>query len=1349
MKKSMIIRLTVALVIITVAVCSVVAALTLSSSADGDNIFGGTKKQTFEKTEAVERLMNCSKYYVVVKMKQMGGSHYAYTEAVAENAAGLDLYNEYNFDTGSELVILSVLDNGDGTVSTYEKTVLKVTAGVVRDPCVSADGTKILYSKKTNGTDDYHIYEMDLNEPTGKASPAYAEKKLTFGSGRADIEPQYLPNGDIIFNSTRDVQTVDCWYTQVTNLFVMGGDGSNIRRVGYDQVHTTFPTVTGDGRVLYTRWDYNDRTQMYVQGVFQMFPDGSGQTEVWGNDADFPTTLLHTREIPGAPGKYISIGSGHHVQQMGKLAIIDTSAGRNAEDAIRFLFPDANTAVKYHTDHFGQTGRMYKYPYAIDEDTVLVSAVNSYTGKNAAYSIYLCDKNKSFDDAIELCAGTTKLPAAQIVPLKMSDKFDRVSTIDYAQSTGVYYVANVYAGESMQGVEPGVVKYLRVVGLEFRSSAVGATTSSGGTLGGTADIFSPIAVGNGAWDVKNVLGIVPVEEDGSALFTVPSETPVYFQLLDENGCMIQTMRSWSTLMPGETFSCVGCHESKNSTPRSGGGVTLAMKKGVQTLQKDLWMETCAQYDGYDPYGKNHIGFDYNDVIQPILDGSCVVCHSDKSAAYASIRAGSAGTDTAVEELAYIIPAQSLWTYSVDGRTERQAYSPFGSPVPGQTDVNARWTSGTLTLTKNFVFTKFDSEVGKTALELRYSGNITVKVNGSTVFTGASDALTAQTVSLTKEQTDAFALGQNTLTVTVSGGTYYVECALKNNDGSSMQTLVQKKSEWAYLSSTANNAPSDWNSEDFDSSSWKTGKAPFGDRGDITPMNSSWPNAYIWLRQEFYLTAEQVAAFNNGSASLNIFYDDHLKLYVNGKLIYSDDGWKDSYALIDIGAKPQTFLKEGRNVVAASLYNSGGGRAFDMALRVSPPAQESVSTTAQISLGGQQFYTDNNRLRRSFPLSYYVLTSAYPDGSNWKGNASGKYVKWISTMSGAEMLAPYYSGSSASALITRLRSGHGGLTDAEIRAIECWIDLAVPCWGSYDGGERFSANEMRAYEERVNKRNFYDTWDAYSKMTLGGILPDGHIEATFNSNGAATVVTESGEGWVLLNVPVRYGAGDTLNIKVTGSSYVAVSMNERQGESILYVPSGSLTLTLPPSANETYCSAMMRGSGSSSYMYNTILIRIPTEKELKSERNLAANTYADCFSAGVYPLAAGESVGGAVNAVRNAVDGFTPNGGTGGWPYQSYAPAAGAEMSIDFGREVVVDKLEIKLRQAGGDTHPLSAVVTFDSGDTLTVALNSSGLTLSADLGGRTVTGLTIGSFDLADSGGEFGITEVRVLGHDL
>jgi hypothetical protein len=175
--------------------------------------------------------------FVFTKHYDLGGSHYAYTEGQS------DAQNERHFTPGSSLALLE-FDGLYGSV----RTLLDDRGGVIRDPDVSPDGRRVLFAwKKSLDNDDYHLYEMTLGDRR--------VRQITSGRGFADYEGAYLPDGEIVFNSTRCVQTVDCWWTEVSNLFTCSGDGRYLRQIGFDQVHTNYPVVAPDGRVLYTRWD--------------------------------------------------------------------------------------------------------------------------------------------------------------------------------------------------------------------------------------------------------------------------------------------------------------------------------------------------------------------------------------------------------------------------------------------------------------------------------------------------------------------------------------------------------------------------------------------------------------------------------------------------------------------------------------------------------------------------------------------------------------------------------------------------------------------------------------------------------------------------------------------------------------------------------------------------------------------------------------------------------------------------------------------------------------------------------------------------------------------------------------
>jgi len=361
--------------------------------------------------------------------------------------------------------------------------------------------------------------------------------------------------------------------------------------------------------VIYTRWDYNDRAQIYPQGLFQMNADGTAQAEYYGNNSWFPTTILHARGIPGSQ-KIIAVLSGHHTHQRGKLAIIDNRRGRQEASGVELIAP-VRKAEAVRIDALGQSGEQFQYPYPLSETEFLVTYDSQGSGNKRyvrPYAIYFM----TIDGRRELLASDPKISCNQPVPLAARKRpHERPSFVDYRSKTGTYYIQDIYTGPGLKGIARGTIKRIRVVALEFRAAGIGRTSNKG--PGGGALASTPVGIGNTSWDVKAVLGDASVYRDGSAMFTVPARTPVYFQALDANGHMVQTMRSWSTLQPGEMYSCVGCHENKNETPLRS-RQTIALKAGPQSLK---------------PFYGRHRGFSFNKEIQPILDRHCISCHTGR------------------------------------------------------------------------------------------------------------------------------------------------------------------------------------------------------------------------------------------------------------------------------------------------------------------------------------------------------------------------------------------------------------------------------------------------------------------------------------------------------------------------------------------------------------------------------------------------------------------------------------------------------------------------------------------------------------------------------------------------
>ena len=543
-----------------------------------------------------------TKHYVI------GASHYAYTEDVTDED-----FNDFsrNRTPGGQLCLATFQPDG----SIRNEVLVESKNGTIRDPDVSWDGKKILFSMRENyATDDFHIYEYDVESKE--------TRQITFGPGVADVEPIYLPNDEIMFGSTRCTQITDCWWTEVSNFYVCDLKGRFLRRVSVDQVTVNYPKLLDDGRVIYTRWDYNDRGQIYPQPLFQMNADGTAQTEFYGNNSYFPTTIMHARGIPGSD-KVLAIAAGHHTYQNGKMILIDRAKGTQENQGATLIAPIRETPAD-KIDQYGQVGELFQYPYPLDDFTFLAA----YLPEGGAweyktpFGLYWFD----YDGRRELLAFDPAISCGQPILLQERTKpTTRPSQVDLNKTTGTYYVQDVYEGPGLAGIERGVVKALRVVALGFRNAGIRKNGNSGPA--GGAMVCTPPSVSHGSWDVKYVLGETPVEEDGSAYFEVPAHTPVYFQLLDANGDVVQTMRSWSTLQPGETFGCVGCHEPKGAVIENAvsiaGGATMALRRAPSKLTPVLTPGAGRFQDA---------GFSFTRDVQPILDAHCVRCHTGEPGA---------------------------------------------------------------------------------------------------------------------------------------------------------------------------------------------------------------------------------------------------------------------------------------------------------------------------------------------------------------------------------------------------------------------------------------------------------------------------------------------------------------------------------------------------------------------------------------------------------------------------------------------------------------------------------------------------------------------------------------------
>ena len=448
--------------------------------------------------------------------------------------------------------------------------------GGVRDPQVHYDGKKILFAYRKGGTDNYHLCEINAD--------GAGFVQLTDGI-YDDIEPAYLPDGDIVFVSTRCKRWVSCWLTQVATMHRCGPDGKNVRVISANPEQDNTPWVMPDGRLLYMRWEYVDRSQVDYHHLWVSNPDGTGQMIYFGNMHP-SIVMLDAKPIPGSD-KVVSIFSpGHGIREhIGDVTIVDPNAG-----------PDAKAMARRVSR---QTA--FRDPYPFSEDCFVVAGnegILLMDGKGETQVIVRKTEGMDLHEPRPLISR----PREQVIPPRT----------DPAKPAGRLLLADVTFGRNMAGVKPGEIKKLLV--LEILPTPV---HYSGG--------MEPISLG-GTFLLERILGTVPVEPDGSAYFEVPAMRPVFFVAMDEHDNAVKRMHSFTSVAPGETTGCSGCHEQRER-------VLPAMPNLAALQRQPSRIEAVADVPEI---------FDFPRDIQPILDKHCLKCHDVEKRSGGAVLSGDRG-----------------------------------------------------------------------------------------------------------------------------------------------------------------------------------------------------------------------------------------------------------------------------------------------------------------------------------------------------------------------------------------------------------------------------------------------------------------------------------------------------------------------------------------------------------------------------------------------------------------------------------------------------------------------------------------------------------------------------------
>ncbi len=443
------------------------------------------------------------------------------------------------------------------------------------------------------------VAELDLKTRHLKRLPLIDEPDVH------NYDACYLPDGRIVFTSTAPFVGVPCvgGRSKVANLYLRELDGS-IRRLTNDQDHNWCPTVLNNGRILYQRWEYADIAHAFTRLLFHANPDGSQQMEYYGSNSFWPTAMFYARPVPGHPTKVVTVVGGHHdAPRQGELVVLDPAKGRHEASGVVQRIPGWGKDVEpvILDGLIGTSWPRFLHPFPLGERGNAQAAgtyflVSCKPTKTSLWGVYLVDV---FDNFV-LIHEEPGWAMLEPTPLKRTPRQRIVpDVVEPGRDDATVLLVDVYRGDGLKGVPRGTVKSLRLFSYAFTFHGLGG---------------EPDRVGfDGPWDVKRIVGTVPVASDGSAYFCVPACTPIAVQPLDAEGKSLALMRSWFTAMPGEVLSCVGCHEPQDMTPPVVAS-PAALEGGPDAIKP--W------------YGPAR-GFSFQREVQPVLDAYCVECHNGK------------------------------------------------------------------------------------------------------------------------------------------------------------------------------------------------------------------------------------------------------------------------------------------------------------------------------------------------------------------------------------------------------------------------------------------------------------------------------------------------------------------------------------------------------------------------------------------------------------------------------------------------------------------------------------------------------------------------------------------------
>jgi hypothetical protein len=503
-----------------------------------------------------------------------------------------------------------------------------ITAGIfaegalydVKDIVASPDGTTLLFALRAPALENvpdelqpkWDLWRYDVQSRT--VSPVIADPQLA--QRGHDINPAFLPDGRIIFSSTRQTTSrqilLDEFKPQYTaleedlnvaafNLHVINADGTGISQLSFNLSHDLYPVLLDDGHILYSRWDNQSDRSMF--NWYQMRPDGSDNQLVYG---------WHSHQS----------GAEDSAVEFAKPVVLDdgsVSLALTSIDAPYYNSWPQRIALAVASDNqqplFGETlnlpAQTALFPWAFDNTnrSERAGAINSYAALKDGTGRYLVSWSPCRvvqDNIVLSCAqvpADSELELAQpLYGLWLFDTEKQTQVPVRPGQDGLLVsepvVLQRYTSGAFLPPNPAIDAELAAENaaiLDIRSVYDFAGTASV-NIAALADPMQSSAtdrparylrlvrgvpqppeevqeVPNFAFGVsrrqlmRDILGTVAIEPDGSVRVKVPANVPFNLAVLNAQGQAISPLhQQWLSLRPGETRSCNGCHSAQSTAP---------------------------------------------------------------------------------------------------------------------------------------------------------------------------------------------------------------------------------------------------------------------------------------------------------------------------------------------------------------------------------------------------------------------------------------------------------------------------------------------------------------------------------------------------------------------------------------------------------------------------------------------------------------------------------------------------------------------------------------------------------------------------------------------------------------